>query len=169
MSKAGHSRFLRQSAVQMQLHVARALELLVDHVVHAAAGIDKAGGDDGEAAALFRIACGAKETLRRIQRNRINAAGEGTTAGRHPQVVRAGQPGEAVQEDDYVLAAFTNRFARSSAISATRIWSSTGSSKGGADDFAPDGALHIRYLFWTLANQTDHELDVTVVATMHWR
>ena len=58
----------------MDLHVTGAFELLVDHVVHAAAGIDEAGGDDREAAALFDVARGAKEPLGRIQRHRIDAA-----------------------------------------------------------------------------------------------
>src|SRR3972149_1842195 len=42
---------LGEAAVEVQLHVAGALELLVDDLVHAAAGVDEAGGDDREAGA----------------------------------------------------------------------------------------------------------------------
>src|SRR5688500_3799621 len=44
---------LVHAAVEVDLHVAGALELLVDHVVHAAAGVDERGGDDGERAAFL--------------------------------------------------------------------------------------------------------------------
>ena len=44
-----------QLAVQMYFHVARALELLVDHLVHLRAGLDQRSGDDGQRAPLRRI------------------------------------------------------------------------------------------------------------------
>src|SRR5258707_396168 len=40
-------------AVEDQLHVAGALEFFVDHIIHAAAGINQRGGDDSQAAAFF--------------------------------------------------------------------------------------------------------------------
>src|SRR3546814_3585464 len=45
---------LGEAAIEAQLHVAGALELLEDHLVHAAPGLDESGGEDGEAAALLR-------------------------------------------------------------------------------------------------------------------
>ena len=36
------------AAIQMDLTVARTLELLVDHLIHAAAGVDQGGADDGQ-------------------------------------------------------------------------------------------------------------------------
>ena len=71
---------LGQPAVEVQLHVAGALELLVDHVVHAAAGVDQAGGDDRQAAALLDVARGAEEALGRVERDRVDTAGERAAA-----------------------------------------------------------------------------------------
>ena len=59
----------------MDFAVAGALELFEDHVVHARTGIDERGRDDGQRAALFNVAGRAKETLRPLQRIRINTAG----------------------------------------------------------------------------------------------
>src|SRR5207244_11453800 len=52
---------VHQAAVEMDLHVARALELLEDHLVHPAPRIDQRGADDGEAAAVLDVAGGAEE------------------------------------------------------------------------------------------------------------
>src|SRR5437868_4086118 len=54
---------LGQPAVEAELHVAGALELLEDHLVHAAARLDESGGDDRQRAALLHIARGAEEFL----------------------------------------------------------------------------------------------------------
>ena len=50
-------------AVEMEFHIAGALELFVDEVVEAAAGVDECGGDDGKTAAVFTVAGGAEEFL----------------------------------------------------------------------------------------------------------
>jgi hypothetical protein len=42
--------------VENDFHVAGALELFEDDFVHAGAGIDEGGGDDGERAAFFNVA-----------------------------------------------------------------------------------------------------------------
>src|SRR5581483_7157959 len=96
---------VRELAVQVQLHVAGALELLVDHVIHAAAGVHEAGGHDREAAALLDVSGGAEEALGRIEGDRIDAAGERAAARRDVEVVGAGEPGDAVEEDDDVAPA----------------------------------------------------------------
>src|SRR3546814_5574765 len=59
---------LGEAAIEAQLHVAGALELLEDHLVHAAPGLDESGGEDGEAAALLDVAGGADELLGRVER-----------------------------------------------------------------------------------------------------
>ena len=56
-----------QLAVEDDFHVAGALELFEDHVVHAGAGIDQRGGDDGERAAFFDVAGRAEEALGRCR------------------------------------------------------------------------------------------------------
>src|SRR6185437_3615732 len=50
-------------AVEDDLHVAGAFELFEDDLVHAAAGLDQRGGDDGERTALFDVAGRAEEAL----------------------------------------------------------------------------------------------------------
>src|SRR2546430_2247912 len=90
----------------MKLHIAGAFELLIDDVVHAAAGIDEAGGDDSQAAALLRIPGCPEESFGRIKSDGIDATREGAAAGRHGEVVRPGEPGEAIKQDQDVLSAF---------------------------------------------------------------
>src|SRR5437867_4709008 len=54
MSMAGKTRF-SESLRSSQLPVAGALELLEDHLVHAAPSVHQAGGDDGQAAPVFDV------------------------------------------------------------------------------------------------------------------
>ncbi len=73
----------------MKLHIAGALELFIDDVIHAAAGVYQAGGDDGQATSLFDVTSSAKEALGWIEGSRINTAGQGPPAGWNHQVVGA--------------------------------------------------------------------------------
>src|SRR5205807_5898946 len=98
----GEGPALLQLAVEVQFHVAGALELFVDHVVHAAPGIDQRGGDDRDAPALLDLPRGAEEPFGPVEGGRIQSSREGSAAGRNHQVVRAGKPGEAVEQDDDV-------------------------------------------------------------------
>src|SRR5690606_34300979 len=61
-----------QTPIQVQFHVTGALELLVDDLVHAAAGVYQTGRDDGEATAFVRVAGGAEEALGRVERYRVD-------------------------------------------------------------------------------------------------
>ena len=45
-----------------------------------------------------------KKLLCRVQRCRVNTPGKRTAAGRHRQVIRPGEPGNAVKQDDHVPA-----------------------------------------------------------------
>ena len=69
-----HALFV-EAAVQVNLTVAGALEFLKDHLVHAAAGIDQRGTDDGQAATFFNFPGGAEKTLGALQGVGVNAAG----------------------------------------------------------------------------------------------
>ena len=73
---------LREPAVQHEFHVAGALELLVDNIVHAAAGLDERRRQDRETAALPHIPRRAEEALRHIEGGRIQTAGERAPRGR---------------------------------------------------------------------------------------
>ena len=57
----------------------------------------------------------------------------------------------------------TWRLAISSAISATWVWFSVGSSKVERDDLALDAPPHVRHFLGPLADQGDHQEDVRVV------
>ena len=120
---------LGQLAVEVQLHVAGALELLVDDVVHARAGVDQAGGDDRQAAAVLDVARGAEEALRRVEGDRVDTAGERLARWRQGQVVGARQARDGVEQDDDVAPALDQALGALEAISATRVWFSIGSSK----------------------------------------
>src|SRR5262249_10799464 len=63
---------VHQAAVEVDLHVAGALELLEDHLVHAAAGVDQRRADDREAPTLLDVARRAEELLRAAERVRVD-------------------------------------------------------------------------------------------------
>src|SRR5712691_911037 len=63
----GEDALVGELAVEHDLRVARPLELLEDHVVHARARLHQGAGDDGERAALFHVARGAEEALGPLQ------------------------------------------------------------------------------------------------------
>src|SRR5690606_3642239 len=64
------------ASIQVDFGVARALEFLVDHVVHARAGIDQRGRQNRQRAALLDVARRAEEALRTLQSVRVDTAGE---------------------------------------------------------------------------------------------
>src|SRR5262249_51401549 len=61
---------VHEAAVEVDLQVAGPFELLEDHLVHAAAGVDERSADDREAPALLDVAGGAEELLRTTERIR---------------------------------------------------------------------------------------------------
>jgi hypothetical protein len=61
-------------AIEVDLGVARPLELLEDHFVHARAGVDQRGRDDGQRPALFDVASRAEEALRPLQGVAVHTA-----------------------------------------------------------------------------------------------
>src|SRR5439155_834261 len=73
----GKDALLGEPAVEPELPVAGALELLEDHLIHAAPGVYQAGGDDCQAAPVFDVPRGAEQPLRRVEGDWIDAAGEG--------------------------------------------------------------------------------------------
>src|SRR5262249_47766569 len=63
---------VHQPAVEMDLHVPGALELLEDDLVHTAARVDERRADDREAAAVLDVAGRAEELLRAAERVRVD-------------------------------------------------------------------------------------------------
>ena len=67
-------------AVELELGVTGALELLEDHRVHRRAGLDQRRGDDRQRAAVLDVAGRAEEPLRRVQRGRVDTTGQDAAA-----------------------------------------------------------------------------------------
>ena len=63
-----------QFAVELKLHVAGALELLKDDLVHLGTSVDEGRGQDGKRTTVLDITGCAQEALGRIQGRRIDAA-----------------------------------------------------------------------------------------------
>ena len=87
----------------MQFHVARALKLLVDDIVHTAARIHQRSGQYRQAASVFDIARGAKESFGPVERARVQTAGERAPCRLYGQVIRPRQARDGVQQDHHVL------------------------------------------------------------------
>src|SRR5579875_2869526 len=71
---SGEQPLVGEFAAQPQLHVAGALELLEDDLVHPGAGLDQRGREDRQRAAVLDVARRAEEPLRRVERGRVDAA-----------------------------------------------------------------------------------------------
>ena len=93
---------LGQLAVELELHIAGALELFEDDLVHLGAGLDERGRQDRQRAALFDIAGRTEELLGRIQGTGIDTTTENAATGRSSQVVRTSETRDAVENDDDV-------------------------------------------------------------------
>src|SRR2546425_7908696 len=87
---------VRDRAIEDQLHVPGALELLEDHLVHAAPGVDEGGGEDRQAAAALAVARGAEELPRELQGPVVDAAAHGASPGTHLPVAGTAEAGGAV-------------------------------------------------------------------------
>src|SRR5574344_2355566 len=68
----GENALVGKAAVEVELHVAGALELLEDDLVHAAAGVDERRAEDGQTAAALDVARRTEETLRLLERRGLD-------------------------------------------------------------------------------------------------
>ena len=66
--------FVGELAVELELHVARALELFENHLVHLRTGVDQRRGDDRQRPFLLRVAGCTEETLGFVERVGIHTA-----------------------------------------------------------------------------------------------
>ena len=150
-------------AVQVQLHVAGALEFFVDHIVHARAGVDQGRGDDRQAAAFLDIAGRAEEALGPLQRVGVHAAGQHLARGRHDCVVGPREAGDGIQQDHHVFFMLDqplgalNDHLRDLHMAAGRLV------KGAGDHLGAHGAFHFGDLFGALVNQQDDQVDLRLV------
>ena len=147
----------------MYLHIAGTLEFLINHIVHPGAGLNKRGGDNGEASAALDIPCGAEETLGLMERSRIHAAGKGPSGGVHGEVVGACKPCDGVHKHYDVLAAF-NKAHGPAMYKLRNLGVVLGQFiEGGVDNFALDGALHVRDLLGPLVDKENDEVYIRIV------
>jgi hypothetical protein len=159
----GEDALVYQLAVEDDFHVAGALELLEDDLVHARAGVDQRGGDDGQAAAFLDVAGRAEEALRPLKSIGVDAAGEDLAGGRDDGVVGASETGDGVEQDDHVALVFDQALGLLDDHLGDLDVAGGGLVEGGADDFALDAALHIGDFLGALVDEQDDEDDLGVV------
>src|ERR671921_1636654 len=94
---------VRHLPVEPEFHVAGALELFEDNLVHPAPRLDERGRQDGQGAAVLDVARRPEELLGRVERRRVDTTGEDTARSRSGKVVGPGEPGYAVEQYDDVL------------------------------------------------------------------
>src|SRR5690606_13680747 len=151
-------------AIQVDLHVAGALEFLVDHFVHLRAGIHQRGSDDGQAAAFLDVPRGAEEPLGLLQSVGVDTTGQYLAGARNDGVVGASQTGDGVEQNDHVflvlnqaLGLLDDHFSDLN-VTARRLV------EGRCDHFAAHGALHFGHFFRTLVDQQNDQVALGVVA-----
>ena len=101
-----------------------------------------------------------------MQRRRIQTAGQRSSTRRNGQVVRPGQPGDAVQQDHHVplvlyqtLSTLDHHLRHPFVVLRQLI-------KGGIDDFhiiSLDGFFDIRYFLRPLIDEQDHQMHLRAV------
>src|SRR5262245_9431391 len=156
---------LGQPAVEAQLHVAGALDLLEDHLVHAAARLDEGCRHDRERSTLFDVPGRPEEPLRRVERGRVDTTRQDAAGRRRRQVVGAGEPRDAVEDDDDVLPhldeplrALDRELGDLGVLVGRPV-------EGAGDDLAVlDVTAHVGHLFGPLVHEQDHEVHLGVVA-----
>src|SRR5690606_11791310 len=84
-------------AIQHDLGVARAFELLENDLVHATARLDERRRYDRERSAPFDVARGTKDAAWNLHRAGVNTAGHGTAGSPAVQVERSTEPRQGIQ------------------------------------------------------------------------
>src|ERR1700730_10269240 len=157
------SPLVRDLAVENDFRIAGALELLEDHLVHAAAGIDQGGGDDGERAALLDVARRAEEPLGPLQRVSVHAAGQHLARRGHHGVVGAPQPRDRIQQDDDVAAVLDETLGLLDDHLCDLNVPRCRLVEGGGYHFAFDRALHVGDFLGPLIDEQNNQVALRVV------
>ena len=159
----GVEALLGHLAIEMDFEVAGALEFFVDHVVHAAAGVDQRRGQNRETTAFFDVARRAEETLGLLQRVGVHAAGEHLAGRGLHGVVGTRQAGDGIQQDDHVLLVLDQAFGALDHHFGDLHVPAGRFVEGGGDDFATHGTAHFRDFFRTLVDEQHEQHHVRVV------
>ena len=148
---------------QVHFHVAGALELLVDDLVHLRAGLDQGGGDDGQRTAFLDIARGTEEALRPLQRIGIDTAGEDLARGRDHRVVGAREAGDRIEQDDHILLVFDQALGALDDHLGDLHMARCRLVEGGGDDLGAHAALHLGDFLGPLVDEQDDQVHVRMV------
>src|SRR5262245_24917988 len=159
----GEDALVGDFAVEHDFRVTRALELFEDHFVHAAAGIDQRGGDDGERAAFLDVARGAEEALRPLQRVRVHAAGQNLARRGHDGVVGATQSRDRVEQDNDVALVLDQAFGFLDHHLGDLHVARGRLVEGRGDHFALHRALHVGHFFRPLVDEQHDEVALGVI------
>src|SRR5690349_22805853 len=154
---------LRELAAQPQLHVAGALELLEDDLVHPGARLDQGRRQDGQRAAVLDVAGRAEDPLGRVQRGGVHTTGQDAAAGRGRVVVGPAEAGDVVEQDDHVVAHLYQPLGPLDGQLGDRGVVVGRVVERGVDDLALHRALHVGDLFRPLVDEDDHEMALGVV------
>ena len=156
---------LGESPVEPQLHVAGALELLEDRLVHPAVRLDEGRGENRERAALLDVARGAEELLRRVQRTGVDTAGEDPPARRCGEVVGPAEPGDPVEDHDDVVALLDEPLGLlDRQLGDVGVLVARAVERRGDHLAALDVAAHVGDLLGPLVDEQHDHLDLRVVA-----
>ena len=85
----GEDALVGEGTVELEFHVAGAFEFFEDDFVHLGGCFGEGGGDYGERAAVFDVACGAEEAFGLLECVCVDAAGEDFARGGSACVVGA--------------------------------------------------------------------------------
>ena len=150
-------------AVENDFRIAGAFELFENHLVHARAGVDQRGRDDGQRAALLDIARGAEEALRPLQRIGVDAAGQHLAGGGNDGVVGAAKPRDRIEQDhdvaamlDEALGLLDDHFGDLDMAHGRLV-------EGRGDDLAVHRALHVGDLLRALVDQQHDQIALGVI------
>ncbi len=156
-----------------EFHVAGALELLKDEVVHAAAGLDQHRGDDRQAAAVLDLSRRAEHLLGVLQRPNVEAAGHRSPTGTDEIVEGATEAGERIEQDEHVFAelqmalGLLDHHAADAAVALGVVIVAGIDDLGGtvlpAAAFLADDPLHLRNFLGPLVDEQHHQEDLGMI------
>ncbi len=157
---------LLELPVQDKLHVAGALEFLIDHIIHAGAGVHQGGGQDGQGASLPHIAGRTEEALRHMKCGRVETTGQGSSGWRNNEIIGTGQAGDGVEKDGDILAllhkalrAFNGHLGHALMM----LWKLVEGRINDCHETALNLLLHIRDLLWPLINEKNEKMHLRFV------
>ena len=154
---------ISEGPVEVELHVAGALELLEDDLVHAGVGLDQSRGNDRQRAAELNVPRRAEEALGSLEGVGVDTAREDLAAGRDLGVVGAAEAGDRVEQDhdvapvlDHSLGLVDHHFGDLDVARSRLV-------EGRGHDLGRDGPAHVRDLFRALVDQENDQVALGVV------